>query len=91
MTNKAKDEEQLLQIFVQHLDNNEDWDWSDLGRKEVLVLSSDSVVFTTTDGDQFYNIVYRSDINELQGDAWMINKDDVDEVKHDILNWILQK
>lgn len=89
MTNKAKDEEQLLQIFVQHLDNNEDW--SDLGRKEVLVLSSDSVLFTTTDGDQFYNIVYRSDINELQGDAWMINKDDVDEVKHDILNWILQK
>lgn len=89
MTNKARDEEQLLQIFVQHLDNNEDW--SDLGRKEVLVLSSDSVLFTTTDGDQFYNIVYRSDINELQGDAWMINKDDVDEVKHDILNWILQK
>lgn len=89
MTNNAKDEEQLLQIFVQHLDNNEDW--SDLGRKEVLVLSSDSVLFTTTDGDQFYNIVYRSDINELQGDAWMINKDDVDEVKHDILNWILQK
>lgn len=89
MTNKAKDEEQLLQIFVQHLDNNEDW--SDLGRKEVLVLSSESVLFTTTDGDQFYNIVYRSDINELQGDAWMINKDDVDEVKHDILNWILQK
>lgn len=89
MINKAKDEEQLLQIFVQHLDNNEDW--SDLGRKDVLVLSTDSVLFTTTDGDEFYNIVYRSDINELQGDTWMINTDDVDEVKHDILNWILQK